>query len=112
MIYIPTVFQPTALTKELVITQSLSVLAGVILVFRFGRPFDAERRLLLIVMLVFWIAPHASPYRLSWYRAEALLLPMVVLLASAPRLWQIILLGVWTPLAWLMAVQFFRGILV
>jgi len=123
MLYIPTIFHPTALAKVLVIAQSTSVLAVVLLVVVSHRkilvptesvwksPF-AVQHLLFLAVFVFWVMPHLSPYRLSWYRAEAFLLPVVVLMSSLPIAWQAGFLVLWTPIAWLMALQFFRGVLV
>jgi hypothetical protein len=111
MLYIPVVFHPTEWTKAVVLVQS-AVVAALCLAAALRRRNERGADLILICAWVFWIAPHLSLYRHSYYRVETYLLPLLALFGSLPKRALIPLLALFAVLAAILADQFFRGILV
>ncbi len=68
--------------------------------------------LVLIYSGAFWLAPLTLGGQLSLYRAEALLLPAVLLVPSLPRLLQLTLAAAAALVSIPMGVLFFKGVLV
>jgi MFS family permease len=98
------------------VTGLQTLLCGVLVVWLAVRELRQRwtERSSLVVLCVgaFWIAPLALGGRLSLYRSEALLLPVVLLLPGLPRSAQIVFLAAAIGLSVPMASMFFRGVLV
>ena len=77
-----------------------------------ARKRDERTSLVLLCVGAFWLAPLVLGGNLSLYRAEALLLPVVLLVPSLPRPLQLTLLGTALALSAPMAALFFRASLV
>jgi len=68
--------------------------------------------LFIIYAVVFWIGPHLSGYRYSYYRSDACLVPALACVWNAPPPVLRVFLAAAVLLAFYMSRQFFLGILV
>ncbi len=106
----------TALMLSALVTATLQRLAPRLQTAAAGSPLlrnpDERTSLVLLCAGAFWLAPLVLGGNLSLYRAEALLLPAVLLVPALPRTLQLALLCAVLALSAPMAALFFRGSLV
>ena len=90
----------------------VSLVAAVALRMRSGEGVEPVEQLALIAALAFWIFPLVVGEQVHLYRAEALLLPAVLVFHRLPKAGQMVFLWVALWLAVDMALLFYRGVLV
>jgi hypothetical protein len=98
--------KPVLAVQTLVVSLSL-VLAVAVVAFRRSTPASLHV-LILLYSFVFFLFPLAAGREVAQFRAEALLLPLVVLLRGAPAVLLVALALLYVALSFPMAVMFFQ----
>jgi hypothetical protein len=114
MIYMPPLSRPSQSAEAAVIAQG-TLVAALCALAAFGWSKRAGRTgpsLLLVFAWVYWLAPHCSPLRQSFYRNEACVFPILPLIAFLPRRYLAVLTGAAAVISFAISRQFFQSVLI
>jgi hypothetical protein len=113
ILIVPSVFRATHWTEISILIQSFTVDIFVMLIVREvwrrrQKTLSDLQALVLIFVFIYWVGPHLSGIQISYYRKEALLVPLVLLADLLPLRTVRILLAIFFALSLPMAIQFFQ----